>query len=55
MPALRGRNVGMGEVLKGHVIPVFEREFKCKVDTDSAAPFHPKLQATPKYAPKLDK
>ena len=27
-----------GEVLKGQVIPAFEKEFKCKVETDSAFP-----------------
>src|ERR1044071_4903600 len=40
-----------GEVLKGQVIPAFEKEFKCKVETDSAFPYYPKLQATPKKAP----
>src|SRR4051812_21339179 len=35
-----------GEVLKGQVIPAFEKEFKCKVETDSAFPYYPKLQAT---------
>ena len=40
-----------GEVMKGQVIPAFEKEFKCKVETDSAFPYYPKLQATPKNAP----
>ena len=43
-----------GEVLKGQVIPAFEKEFKCKVETDSAFPYYPKLQATPKNAPLYD-
>ncbi len=43
-----------GEVMKGQVIPVFEKEFKCKVETDSAFPYFPKLQATPKSAPLYD-
>jgi putative spermidine/putrescine transport system substrate-binding protein len=43
-----------GEVLKGQVIPSFEREFKCKVETDAAGPFFPKLQATPRNAPLYD-
>ena len=43
-----------GEVMKGEVIPLFEKEFKCKVETDSAFPYYPKLQATPKNAPLYD-
>jgi putative spermidine/putrescine transport system substrate-binding protein len=43
-----------GEVLKAQVIPVFEREFRCKVQTDAAGPFFPKLQATPRNAPLYD-
>src|SRR5436309_1580674 len=43
-----------GEVMKGQVIPAFEKEFKCKVETDSAFPYYPKLQATPKNAPLYD-
>ncbi len=43
-----------GEVMKGEVIPAFEKEFKCKVETDSAFPYYPKLQATPKNAPLYD-
>ena len=27
-----------GEVIKAEVIPAFEKEFKCKVETDSAFP-----------------
>ena len=43
-----------GEVMKGQIIPAFEKEFKCKVETDSAFPYYPKLQATPKNAPLYD-
>src|SRR5262249_57427849 len=43
-----------GEVMKAEVIPAFEKEFKCKVETDSAFPYYPKLQATPKNAPLYD-
>jgi putative spermidine/putrescine transport system substrate-binding protein len=43
-----------GEVMKAQVIPPFEREFKCKVETDSAFPYYPKLQATPRNAPLYD-
>ena len=40
--------------MKGEVIPSFEKEFKCKVETDSASPYYPKLQATPRNAPLYD-
>jgi putative spermidine/putrescine transport system substrate-binding protein len=43
-----------GEVMRGEVIPAFEKEFKCKVEADAALPFFPKLQATPKNAPLYD-
>src|SRR5215470_8950775 len=43
-----------GEVMKAEIIPAFEKEFKCKVETDSAFPYYPKLQATPKNAPLYD-
>src|SRR2546421_11307987 len=43
-----------GEVMKGQVIPAFQKEFKCKVETDSAFPYYPKLQATPKNNPLYD-
>ena len=43
-----------GEVMKAQIIPAFEKEFKCKVETDSAFPYYPKLQATPKNAPLYD-
>ena len=43
-----------GEVVRARVIPAFEREFNCKVEADTAAPFHPKLQATPRSNPLYD-
>src|SRR3954469_11047605 len=43
-----------GEVMKGQIIPAFEKEFKCRVETDSAFPYYPKLQATPRNAPLYD-
>src|SRR6202048_3327781 len=43
-----------GEVMKAEIIPAFEKEFKCKVETDSAFPYYPKLQATPRNAPLYD-
>ena len=43
-----------GEVIKAEIIPAFEKEFKCKVETDSAFPYYPKLQATPRNAPLYD-
>src|ERR1043166_3492722 len=32
-----------GEIMKGEVLPAFEKEHKCKVEVDSAFPFVPKL------------
>jgi putative spermidine/putrescine transport system substrate-binding protein len=43
-----------GEVMKAHVIPAFEREFNCRIQADTAGPFFPKLQATPRNAPLYD-
>src|ERR1043166_8964476 len=43
-----------GEMMKAEIIPTFEKEFKCKVEIDSAFPYYPKLQATPKNAPLYD-
>src|SRR4051812_46012759 len=42
------------EVMRAQVIPIFEKDFKCKVETDTAGPFLPKLQATPRNAPLYD-
>jgi putative spermidine/putrescine transport system substrate-binding protein len=43
-----------GEVMKGEVLPAFEKEFKCKVEVDQAFPYLPKLQASSKNAPIYD-
>ena len=43
-----------GDVMKGEVLPAFEREFKCKVEADQAFPFLPKLAASPTSAPLYD-
>lgn len=43
-----------GDLMKGSVIPAFEKEFKCKVEADTAFPFIPKLQASAKNAPIYD-
>lgn len=43
-----------GDAMKGSVLPAFEQEFKCKVEADTAFPFIPKLQASPKNAPVYD-
>jgi putative spermidine/putrescine transport system substrate-binding protein len=43
-----------GEIMKGDVLPAFEKEFKCTVSADQAFPFVPKLQASPKSDPIYD-
>jgi putative spermidine/putrescine transport system substrate-binding protein len=43
-----------GEIMKGEVLPAFEREMKCKVEADQAFPFLPKLAASPLNAPLYD-
>ncbi|HYC63709.1 MAG TPA: extracellular solute-binding protein [Reyranellaceae bacterium] len=43
-----------GELMKGTVLPAFEKEFKCTVQADQAFPFVPKLQASPKNDPIYD-
>jgi len=43
-----------GEVMKGWALPAFEKEFKCTVEVDSAFPFVPKLQASPRSKPAYD-
>jgi putative spermidine/putrescine transport system substrate-binding protein len=43
-----------GEVMKGEVLPAFEKEFKCKVEVDQAFPYLPKLQASAKNTPIYD-
>jgi putative spermidine/putrescine transport system substrate-binding protein len=42
------------DTLKARVIPGFEKEFNCKVELDTAFPFIPKLQASPKSTPIYD-
>jgi putative spermidine/putrescine transport system substrate-binding protein len=43
-----------GEIMKGDVLPAFERETRCKVEADQAFPFLPKLAASPPNAPLYD-
>jgi putative spermidine/putrescine transport system substrate-binding protein len=43
-----------GDVMKGEMLPAFEKEFKCTVQADQAFPFVPKLQASPKNDPIYD-
>ena len=43
-----------GDIMKGKVLPAFEKEHKCSVLADQAFPFLPKLQASPKADPIYD-
>ena len=43
-----------GQTMSTELIPAFEKEFKCKVETDSAFPYLPKLQASSRSAPVYD-
>jgi putative spermidine/putrescine transport system substrate-binding protein len=43
-----------GDIMKGEVLPAFEKEHKCTVSVDQAFPFVPKLQASPKNDPLYD-
>jgi putative spermidine/putrescine transport system substrate-binding protein len=43
-----------GDIMKGRVLPAFEKEFKCSVLADQAFPFLPKLQASPTSDPVYD-
>src|SRR5882672_7393515 len=43
-----------GEIMRGEVLPAFEKEHGCKVEADSAFPYVPKLQASPKSKPVYD-
>ena len=43
-----------GDIMKATVLPAFEKEFKCTVSANSALPFLPKLQASPKNDPLYD-
>ncbi len=43
-----------GEMVRAHVYPEFEKEFKCKIETDTAFPFVPKLLSGSKSKPVYD-
>ena len=43
-----------GDIMSSDVGPAFEKEFKCKLQTDRALPFLPKLQASSRSAPIYD-
>jgi putative spermidine/putrescine transport system substrate-binding protein len=43
-----------GDVMKGEVLPAFEKEMKCKVEADQAFPYIPKLAASPQKDPLYD-
>ncbi len=43
-----------GDIMKGEVIPAFEKEHKCTVSVDQAFPFVPKLAASPRNDPLYD-
>jgi len=43
-----------GDVMKGTVLPAFEKEFKCTVSADQAFPYLPKLQTSSKNDPIYD-
>jgi putative spermidine/putrescine transport system substrate-binding protein len=43
-----------GDVMKGEVLPLFEKEHRCTVSVDQAFPFMPKLQASPRNDPVYD-
>src|SRR5713101_3703764 len=43
-----------GQTMSSELIPAFEKEFSCKVETDSAFPYLPKLQASSRSAPVYD-
>jgi putative spermidine/putrescine transport system substrate-binding protein len=43
-----------GEIMKGELLPAFEKEHKCRVEVDSAFPYVPKLQASPRSRPIYD-
>jgi putative spermidine/putrescine transport system substrate-binding protein len=43
-----------GEIMKGRILPAFEKAFTCTVQADQAFPFLPKLQMSPKIAPIYD-
>lgn len=43
-----------GDIMKAEIGPAFESEFKCRLPTDSAFPYLPKLQASSRSAPIYD-
>jgi putative spermidine/putrescine transport system substrate-binding protein len=43
-----------GDIMSTEIGPAFEKEFKCKLTTDTALPFLPKLQASSRSAPIYD-
>ncbi len=43
-----------GTIMKGEVLPAFEKQFKCKVEVDSAFPYYPKLLSSPRSKPIYD-
>ena len=43
-----------GNIMSSDVGPAFEKEFKCRLETDTALPFLPKLQASSRSAPIYD-
>lgn len=43
-----------GEIMRGEVLPAFEKAHNCKVEVDSAFPFLPKLQSSPRAKPIYD-
>jgi len=43
-----------GDIMSSEVGPAFAKEFKCKLQTDTALPFLPKLQASSRSAPIYD-
>jgi putative spermidine/putrescine transport system substrate-binding protein len=43
-----------GDIMSSDIGPAFEKKFKCKLRTDTALPFLPKLQASSRSAPVYD-
>jgi putative spermidine/putrescine transport system substrate-binding protein len=43
-----------GEIMRDDLIPAFEREFRCRIEVDTAFPFVPKLMASPRGRPIYD-
>lgn len=43
-----------GELSRQELVPAFEREFRCRVEVDTAFPFVPKLLASPRGRPVYD-